>query len=624
LSQATTIELRNVAIIAHVDHGKTTLVDGLLRQSGMFREGELDKLAGGRLDLIMDSNPLERERGITILSKNCAVLYHPPHEQATYRINLIDTPGHADFGGEVERVLMMADGVLLVVDAFEGPMPQTRFVLQKALEQNLRPIVVVNKVDRPDARPDDVVNEVFDLLVELDASDEALDFPVIYASARDGWAVNELGEDRENFRPLFESILRHVPTPNVNPDGPLQMLVTTLDFSEYVGRIAIGRVSGGILRRDQPVMVLHEGKRTKQRIGQLFEFEGLSRRETDSVPAGGICAVVGLENIDIGDTISDPEDPQALPRIRVDEPTLHTTFRVNDSPFAGRDGQYVTSRQISARLDKELERNVALRVEPGERAEEFAVSGRGLMHLGVLIENMRREGFELAVGKPRVIFKEIDGKKHEPIELLVIDCPVDCQSAVMALVGDRRAEMVKMDQKPGASGYIHMEFSIPARGLIGMKSRMLNATRGQAIMHHNFFRYEPMRGAIPQRTNGVMIAVETGQVTAYALDGLFDRGDFFVEPGMQVYEGMIVGEHNRDSDIVVNVVKGKQLNNMRAAGKDDATRVKPMRQLPLEAALEYIDDDEVVEVTPEHIRMRKKMLKEADRKRESRRAQKTE
>ena len=613
-------QLRNVAIIAHVDHGKTTLVDQLLYQSGMFRDAELDKLAGGQHGLIMDSNDLERERGITILSKNCAIRYLGA-DGVDYKINIIDTPGHADFGGEVERVLMMADGVLLLVDAFEGPMPQTRFVLKKALSHGLKPIVVVNKADRPDARPDDVVNEVFDLFVELEADDEALDFPVVYASAKEGWATTDLSDRPGDLKAVFDAIVTGIPTAGGDVDRPLQMRVTTLEYSDYTGRVGIGRVVQGKICEGQPVAVFgRDGAVTKQRALHLYEFEGLGRKRAESIEAGDICAVVGLDPIDIGDTIASADGGVALEAVPVDEPTLNMTIRVNDAPFAGREGQFVTSRQIKDRLDKELQSNVALRVEPGDSPEEFRISGRGLMHLGILMENMRREGFEFSAGKPRVIFREIDGKKHEPIERLVIDCPAQCQSAVMALLGDRRAEIVSMDTKIGASGFVHMEFTIPARGLIGLRSRMLNATQGRAIMHHTFERYEPLRGQIPPRQAGVMIATETGQVTAYALDGLFDRGVFFIKPGDAVYEGQVVGEHCKEGDITVNVVKTKKLTNIRTTSKDDAAQVRPAREMSLEASLEYIQDDELVELTPESIRMRKRLLKEADRRRESRRA----
>ncbi len=611
-------QLRNAAIIAHVDHGKTTLVDQMLYQSGMFRHEQLDKLAGGQHGLIMDSNDLERERGITIFSKNCAIQYET-QDGKQYKINLIDTPGHADFGGEVERVLMMADGVLVLVDAFEGPMPQTRFVLQKALGHKLKPIVVVNKVDRPDARPDEVVNEVFDLLVELEADDDALDFPVLYASGKDGWATPDLSQPTKDLRSLFDAIIQHVPAYQPPTSGPLQMRVTTLDYSDYTGRVGIGRVEAGQIASGQPVAVFgRDGAVSQQRVLHVYEFKGLERNRVDRVEAGDLCAIVGLESIDIGDTIACSQQGQPLPRIHVDQPTLHMTIRVNDSPFAGQDGQFVTNRQIKQRLDKELQSNVALRVEPGQSPEEFELSGRGLMHLGILMENMRREGFEFAAGKPKVILRQVDGKTHEPIERLVCDCPNDCQSAVMGLLSQRRAEVVSVDPKAGAGSYAHMVFMIPARGLVGLRSRMLNATQGRAIMHHTFERYEPMKGDIPQRQAGVMIATETGPVTAYALDALYDRGIFFVKPGDRVYEGQVVGEHCKDSDIPVNAIKTKKLTNIRTTSKDDAAQVRPPRDMSLEACLEFIQDDELVEITPAAIRMRKRLLKEADRRRQAR------
>ncbi|MBN2312640.1 MAG: translational GTPase TypA [Sedimentisphaerales bacterium] len=610
--------IRNVAIIAHVDHGKTTLVDQLLYQSGMFRTEELDKLAGGEHGLIMDSNPLERERGITILSKNCAI-YYTDTEGDEYKINLIDTPGHADFGGEVERVLKMADGVLLLVDAFEGPMPQTRFVLGKALEHKLRPIVVVNKVDRANSRPDDVVNEVFDLLVQLNADSEALDFPLIYASARDGWATTSLEKQTDNVQAIFDAIIDHVPCPQVLPNAPLQILVTSQEYSDYVGRIAIGRVFAGQVSEGQRVTVIDKkGLHTQQKVAQIHQFHGLGRKRVPSARAGDICAISGLDPIEIGDTIACADKPSRLAVIAVDEPTMTMTFRVNDGPFAGKDGKYVTGRQIGERLNKELQQNVALRVAPGQTPEEFNVSGRGLMHLGILLETMRREGYELCVGKPNVILRLIEDRRHEPIELLAVDCPLDCQNSVMSLLGDRRSEIVRMDAKSGASDFIHMEFMIPSRGLFGLHARVMNATQGRAIMHHTFERYEPMRGAIPQRKAGVMIATTTGQVTAYALDALYDRGFFFVEPGESVYEGQVVGEHCKENDIPVNVVKSKQLTNIRAAGKDDAARVRPARKMSLELALEYIQEDELVEICPGSIRIRKRLLKETDRRRMAR------
>ena len=612
--------IRNVAIIAHVDHGKTTLVDQLLYQSGMFRQEELDKLAGGEHGLIMDSNPLERERGITILSKNCAI-YYTDTRGDDYKINIIDTPGHADFGGEVERVLMMADGVLLLVDAFDGPMPQTRFVLSKALMHKLRPIVVINKVDRPNSRPDDVVNEVFDLLVQLGAESETLDFPLIYASAKEGWATTKLERKTDNVQAIFDAIINHVPAPQAKPDAPLQMLVTNLDYSDYVGRIAIGKVFAGEISEGQRVTVIDkEGQHTLQKVMQIHQFHGLGRVRAVSVQAGDICAISGLDPVEIGDTIACEDNPAALAVIAVDEPTMTMTFRVNDGPFAGRDGKYLTGRHIGERLEKELRQNVALRVEPGRTPEEFLVSGRGLMHLGILLENMRREGYEVCVGKPTVIIRTIEGRQHEPIELLAVDCPSDCQSAVMSMLGDRRSEILKIDAKIGALDFIHMEFLIPSRGLFGLHAKVMNATQGRAVIHHTFERYELMRGTIPQRKAGVMIATTTGQVTAYALDALYDRGLFFVEPGEKVYEGQVVGEHCKDNDIPVNVVRAKQLTNIRAAGKDDAARVRTARKMSLEIALEYIQEDELVEVCPNSIRIRKRLLKEGERRREVRKA----
>ncbi len=614
-------QIRNVAIIAHVDHGKTTLVDQMLYQSGQYRNEELSKLAGGQHGLILDSNDLERERGITIFSKNCAVRY-TSDEGSEYRINLIDTPGHADFGGEVERVLGMASGTLLLVDAYEGPMPQTRFVLQKSLEYGLQPIVVINKVDRPDARPHEVVDEVFDLLVELDAPDHVLEFPILFASARQGWATHDLAEESDSLKPLFESIVAHVAEPESGlHDSPLRMQVTTLDYSEYVGRIAIGRVLSGVVQKKQRVAVIdRKGNTSERQVAQVLAFEGLDRHEVEQVDAGDLCAVVGLEPIEIGDTICCPTHGEQLPVVNIDEPTLHMTFRVNDGPFSGREGKFLTSRQISERLERELRSNVALRVSPGATQEQFRVSGRGLMHLGILLENMRREGFELCVGKPQVITREIDGQQCEPIEQLVVDCPDACQNSVMALVGDRRATVTKISHRTASGGFVHMEFTIPARSLMGLRSRMLNATQGQAIMHHTLLDYEPVRSVAVHRPVGVLIASEAGSITAYALDALYDRGEFFIRPGDQVYTGQVVGEHCRTGDLVVNVVKGKKLTNMRAAGKDDNSQVRPVREMSLEACLEYIEDDELVEITPGSIRLRKTLLGEADRRRASRRA----
>ena len=614
--------LRNVAIIAHVDHGKTSLVDQMLYQSGQYRSEELSKLAGGQHGLILDSNDLERERGITIFSKNCAVRYRSD-EGIDYRINLIDTPGHADFGGEVERVLGMASGTLLLVDAHEGPMPQTRFVLQKSLDHGLRPIIVVNKVDRPDARPQQVVDEVFDLLVDLEAPDEVLDFPILFASAREGWATRDLHQSADTtLRALFETIVSEVPAPDSGDnDGPMRLQVTSLDYSEYVGRIAIGRVLSGVVEKRQRVTVFdRQAVPSDRQIVQLLGFEGLDRQEVDRVEAGDLCAIVGLEPIEIGDTVAESACAEPLPVVNIDEPTLHMTFRVNDGPSSGREGKFLTSRQMSERLERELRSNVALRVGPGPTQEQFRVSGRGLMHLGILIENMRREGFELCVGKPQVIYRQIDGKRCEPIEQLVVDCPDSCQGAVMALVGDRRATVTKISHRATTGGFVHLEFTIPARSLMGLRSRMLNATQGQAIMHHTLLDYEPERGVVPHRSAGVLVASEAGGATAYSLDALYDRGEFFIRPGEQVYEGQIVGEHCRAGDLVVNVVRGKKLTNMRAAGKDDNSQVRPVREMSLEACLEYIEEDELVEITPSTIRMRKGLLHEADRRRASRQA----
>src|SRR5262245_25978751 len=601
-------DIRNVAIIAHVDHGKTTLVDQMLRQSGLFRESEL------RGECILDSNDLERERGITILAKNIALTL------GGTKVNIIDTPGHADFGGEVERVLKMADGALLLVDAAEGPLPQTRFVLRKAFECGLRPIVVINKIDRPDARPTEVLNAVFDLFVELDADEATLDFPTIYCSGRQGIATTDLAIPATDLRPLYDAILKHVPPPDVQPDKPLQLLVTTLDYSDYVGRIAIGPVEAGKIRKAQKIALLkHTGERIDDNIAQLYVFDRLGRVETDEVGAGDICAVVGLENVNIGDTIADFDNAVALPPIRVDEPTLDMVFRINDSPFAGQDGDYVTSRQLRDRLMKELQSNVALRVEPSpDKKDEFHVSGRGLLHLGILIENMRRESYELSVGKPKVINREVNGKTLEPIEYLVIEVPSRHVGSVMELVGNRRAECLKLDARAEMT---HIEFTIPARGLIGLRTRLLNATSGEAIMHHNFYDYQPVRGSIPARLNGVMVSTEMGRTTAYALDNLQERGMLFVGAGEQVYEGQVTGEHCRDNDLPVNVCREKKLTNIRSATAEKGIILKPPRQLTLEQALEYIEEDELVEVTPKAIRMRKMLLKEAERKKYARQAQ---
>lgn len=603
-SPAKTLSIRNIAIIAHVDHGKTTLVDQMLRQCGQFRESQVSQ------DRVLDSNDIERERGITILSKNIAINYKD------IKINLIDTPGHADFGGEVERVLKMADGCLLLVDAFEGPMPQTRFVLRKAFENGLRPVVVINKIDRTDARPDAVLNEVYELFIELGVDDDTLEFPTVYTSATKGFATLDPNNITDNIYALFDTMIDYIPAPKDQSDKPLQMLITTLDYSDYVGRIGIGRVFAGKIQEGVDVTVIHrDGTQRKERVGELFVFDGLGRKRTLEVSAGDICAVVGLETVDIGNTIASLDNPQPLPIIRIDEPTLHMTFRVNDSSFAGRAGKFLTSRHIRDRLEKEKQSNVSLRVEPGHTSEEFHVSGRGMLHLSILIENMRREGFELAMGKPKVIYRELDGKKTEPIELASIEVPSQHVGTVMELMGSRRGICRTMESRGDSS---IMEFTIPARGLIGLRNRMLTATNGTAVMHHNFYEYEFFRGDIAGRKNGVMIANETGQVTAYALNNLADRGDFFVPPGLEVYEGQIVGEHCRDNDLAINICRAKKMTNIRAASSDKTVVLKPPRDMPLEMALEFIEEDELVEVTPDSIRMRKRILKETNRRRSSR------
>ncbi len=609
-------EIRNVAIIAHVDHGKTTLVDQLLRQCGQFRSGEL------KGECILDSNPLERERGITILAKNCAIHY-TDREGNDYHINIVDTPGHADFSGEVERVLRMADGALLLVDAAEGVMPQTRYVLGKALAAGLKPIVVVNKVDRPDGRPHVIVDQVFSLLIEMDEEDHAEDFPVLFASGKDGWAATDLDNapaagQQGDVHDLFDAIIHHVPVPDLDPAAPLQMLVTNIDYSDYVGRIGVGRVFAGTLKSGQDVLTIdRHGNRIPQKAMQLYQFDGLGRREVQEITAGDLCAVVGLKQVDIGDTLADPEQPVALPSVEIDEPTLRMTFRVNDGPFAGKEGKYVTSRNLRERLERELNANVALRVDFTRGEGEYEVAGRGLLHLGILLENMRREGYELCVGKPHVIDKTIDGQRMEPIELLVVDVPAGYVGAVMQLVGDRRAEMLHMDN---VAGRTILEFVVPARGLLGLRSKMLTATKGEAIMHHRFHSYGPARGALPGRGVGVLIASESGQVTGYALDSLADRGIMFVSPGQQVYEGQVVGEHCKDNDLPVNVSRAKKLTNVRSSTKDATVTLKAPRVMSLEEALEYVEDDELVEITPASVRLRKRLLTEGQRRRQGRRA----
>ncbi|MBP3400731.1 MAG: translational GTPase TypA [Selenomonadales bacterium] len=586
-------DLRNIAIIAHVDHGKTTLVDAMLRQSGVFRANE--QVA----ERVMDSNDLERERGITILSKNTAVMYND------VKINIVDTPGHADFSGEVERVLNMVDGVLLLVDSFEGPMPQTKYVLRKALEQKLKPIVVINKIDRPDQRVEEVVDEVLELFIELDADDDQLDFPVIYAAARAGIAKLSMDDESDNLAPLFELLLKEIPGPKGDVDGPLQMMVTTLDYDEYVGRIAIGRIIRGKILNGQNVVVMNGDQTTKVKIGRLYGYQGLKRVEVPEAGMGDIVAVTGLADVSIGQTIADPENPEALPALNIDEPTLSMTFGVNTSPFAGREGTFVTSRHVRDRLFKETETNVSLRVEETDNTDTFKVSGRGELHLSVLIETMRREGFELQIGKPEVICKTINGEVCEPLEFLTIDVPQEFMGTVMESLGTRKAELVNMVEM---AGYLRMEFVIPARGLIGFRSEFLTNTKGNGIMNHVFNGYVPYKGDIPGRTRGSLVAFEDGETTAYGISNVQERGVVFVRPGEAVYEGMIIGENTRELDMDVNPCKKKHVTNMRSSSSDEAIRLVPPRLFTLEQALEYINKDELVEVTPEHIRLRKQVL----------------
>lgn len=593
-------EIRNVAIIAHVDHGKTTLVDQLLKQSNIFRKNQVVQ------DCFLDSNDLERERGITILAKNISIPYKD------VKVNLIDTPGHADFGGEVERVLKLADGVLLVVDSFEGPMPQTRFVLEKALQLHLKPIVVINKIDRPDKRPAEVLNEVYDLFIDLGADEDQLEFPVIYASGRQGWAVKELNEEKNDMIPLLDTIMEYIPQPRLE-DGPVQIQVTSIDYNDYVGRIGIGRVFRGELKKSQPLVIIkRDGSEHPAVLKQLFLFEGLVRTETESVQCGDICAMVGIEDVDIGDTIADAENPEPLPIISIDEPTISMFFMSNNSPFFGKEGKYVTSRHLRDRLSKELQQNVALRVEETKSADTFKVSGRGILHLSILIENMRREGYELQVGQPKVIYKEIHGKKAEPIEVLIVDVPAESAGKVIEIVGQRRGELRRMEPKGSVQ---QLEFHIPSRGIIGMRSKILTATAGEGVMHHRFYQYEFFKGSIPQRNAGVLISMASGVSTGYAIDSLQDRGKFFIDPGENVYAGQIVGEHSKEFDIEVNVQREKKLTNMRASGSDKSIKLIPPIKFSLEEALEYVNEDEFVEITPQSIRMRKQYLDVNERKR---------
>jgi GTP-binding protein len=595
---------RNIAIIAHVDHGKTTLVDKLLQQSGTFAAHEHVQ------ERVMDSNDLERERGITILAKNCAIRYRGTH------INIVDTPGHADFGGEVERVLSMVDGVLLLVDAVEGPMPQTRFVTRKALAQGLKPLVVVNKVDRPGARPDWVVNQTFDLFDKLGASEDQLDFPIIYASALQGWAARNPGEVGTDMQPLFEAILEHVPVRDEDPEAPLQLQICSLDYSSYVGKIGIGRIRRGRIRPAQEILVLPENIKTK--VNQVLKFEGLERKPVEEAEAGDIVLVNGIDEVSIGATLCDPEHPEALPALKVDEPTLTMNFLVNASPLAGREGRFVTSRQLRERLERETKSNVALRVEYPADTDTFIVSGRGELHLTILIENMRREGYELAVSRPRVVYKEIDGEKCEPFELLTVDVEEQNQGAVMEELGQRRGALLEM--VPDGKGRVRLDYRIPARGLIGFQGEFMNLTRGTGILSHVFDGYAPVKGEIPERRNGVLVSQDDGAAVAYALWKLQERGRMFVNPGDPVYEGMIIGIHSRDNDLVVNPIRTKQLTNIRASGKDEAILLTPPIALTLEYAVEFIGDDELAEITPKSIRLRKRFLKEHERKRAERAA----
>ena len=601
------MQIRNIAIIAHVDHGKTTLVDKILHATHVFRENQETG------ELIMDNNDLEKERGITIFSKNAAVEYKG------VKINVIDTPGHSDFGGEVERVLKMADGVLLLVDAFEGPMPQTRFVLQKALQLNLKPIVVINKVDKPNCRPDEVHDAVFELFFNLDATEEQLDFPTFYGSGKNGW-FNSKNEPCSDITPLLDGILQYVPEPKV-AQGPLQMQITSLDYSSFLGRIAVGKVARGVIRENQAVALMQAGGITKRsKVKELYTFMGMGKKKAAEVEAGDICAVVGLEDFNIGDTIADAENPEALPVISVDEPTMSMLFGINNSPFYGKDGKFVTSRHLRDRLMKETEKNLALRVEDSENADSFLVYGRGILHLGILIETMRREGFELTVGQPQVLVKEINGKKHEPYEILVVDVPAEFSGKVIDMVTQRKGEMLVMESKGEMQ---HLEFEIPSRGLIGLRSNMLTNTAGEAVMAHRFLEYKPWKGPIPGRNNGVLLSKNQDKTTAYSIDKLQDRGTFFVDPGEDVYTGQIIAEHIKPGDLIVNATEGKKLTNMRASGSDDAVRIVPKKQMTLEECMEYIQQDECIEVTPKKIRLRKVMLDEEERKR-SARAMKTE
>jgi GTP-binding protein len=592
-------KIRNIAIIAHVDHGKTTLVDKILHTCSIFRDNEQTG------DLILDNNDLERERGITIVSKNVSVRYKD------YKINIIDTPGHADFGGEVERVLKMADGVLLLCDAFEGAMPQTRFVTQKALALGLKPIVVVNKVDKENCRPEEVYEQIFELFFNLEATEEQLDFPVIYGSSKQGWMSTDYTKPTTDIFPLLDAVVEHIPAAPIN-EGTLQMQITSLDYSSFVGRIAIGRVHRGTIRENQPVtLIKRDGKMVKSRVKELYVFEGLGKIRAQEVSSGDICAVVGIDGFEIGDTIADFDAPEQLPVIKIDEPTMNMLFTINNSPFFGKEGKFVTSQRIKERLYKEMEKNLALKVVETESPDSYLVYGRGILHLSVLIETMRREGYEIQVGQPQVIVKEIDGKKCEPVETLIVDVPGEVAGKVIELVTQRKGELLIMEPKGDLQ---HLEFEIPSRGIIGLRNNVLTATAGEAIMAHRFKSYEPWKGVIPGRLNGVLVSMDKGTTTAYSIDKLQDRGRFFVDPGVDIYEGQILGEHIRDNDLVVNIVKGKALTNMRASGTDDNTRIAPAIKFSLEEAMEYIQADEYIEITPVSMRLRKIYLTENERK----------
>ena len=597
------MEIRNIAIIAHVDHGKTTLVDKILHATKVFRDNQ------DTGELIMDSNDLEKERGITIFSKNASVMYKG------VKINVIDTPGHADFGGEVERVLKMADGVCLLVDAFEGPMPQTRFVLQKALHLNLKPIVIINKVDKPNCRPDEVHDAIFELFFNLDATEEQLDFPTYYGSGKNGWFNDSLTQI-DNIEPLLDGIIKHVPPPKVS-EGPLQMQITSLDYSAFLGRIGVGRVARGTIKEGQVVALMQaDGTIKKPRVRELYVFEGMGKKKVTEVMAGDLCAVVGIDDFNIGDTIADLENPEALPVISVDEPTMNMLFSVNNSPFFGKDGKFVTSRHLRDRLMKETEKNLALKVEESEEGDSLMVYGRGILHLGILIETMRREGYELTVGQPQVIVKEINGKKCEPYENLVVDVPQEFASKVIDLVSRRKGEMLVMETKGDMQ---HLEFEIPSRGLIGLRTQMLTATTGEAVMAHRFTEYKPWKGQIPGRSNGVLLSKNTDKTTGYSIDKLQDRGSFFVDAAEEVYAGQIIAENIKPGDLVVNATEPKKLTNHRASGSDDATRIAPKTLMTLEECMEYIQQDECIEVTPNNIRMRKVILDENERLKQSKR-----